>query len=320
MAYHVSYRPDHSDLLPHIIRYRTLYLRGSTYIAITGGEGEKVGTGKTAVAVKIGEMCDPRFTAEDVTYNERDFLARLEAVDRSRAHGRVIILDESEAVVDAKRYMSRLNQMIRYTLATSRVFRPILIFITPMFSDIDASVRKMMNFWIVPSKFIKAGKLRFNARVYELNTTLLDGELRLRNILFQDRSIKGNARMCRANSFVLEPPSDEIWNKVDAKATEFKRQLRKQLIEELELEEKEKNPEPEKPVSLEMLVDEVLKSGTVREFLNRGKSITAGDVRLLVPKVPPKYSGIVAKMASARYKLNAQQRKKADIQTEEIQK
>jgi len=308
-----SNRADLSDVIPRIIRYRCWRSKSCTYIAITGGSGDKIGTGKTALAVKIAEMCDPDFTEDDVCHNEKEFLLRLEAADRSRKFGRFIILDESEQIIDSKRYMSRLNQVIRYTLATSRVFRPVLIFVTPMFSDIDASVRKMMNYWIVPQKQPKEKGMVFSALCYEISTGLVDGEMRLKRLLVRDCSKPGFSRMVRVNRLILEPPSEALWKKVEDKSIAFKRKLRDDMLAEIVAEEKERNPEPEKVPSLEKCIDDVLVSATIREFLNRGKSITASDVRLLVPSVPSRYAGLVAKMASARYKKRSSEKKKEDV-------
>ena len=111
-------------------------------VGIVGGPG----TGKSSLAQTLAEILRDdygfKFDVDKIFFEPADFL---DAISMRRS---VVILDEAGVAINARLFMTQLNQAISFATQTSRFKNNVLIFIAPHVNFIDKAVRTLlMHIW-----------------------------------------------------------------------------------------------------------------------------------------------------------------------------
>lgn len=104
------------------------------------------GKGKSTAALKWGEDLDPDFSVERVCFDSKEFFKLLNEGDSNGklTKGSVIIFDEaagSRDAIDSRNSLSHSNKMIAWLSTISRAKQWVIIYCSPLLSQLDKRVR-----------------------------------------------------------------------------------------------------------------------------------------------------------------------------------
>lgn len=105
--------------------------------------GGPTGSGKSWSCLSIAEETDPKFCIENVVFDARELMERINGDDLSS--GSVIIFEEAGVSLSNRNWQSELNKIINYLFQTFRHRRLILLLNSPFMDFIDAATRKMFH-------------------------------------------------------------------------------------------------------------------------------------------------------------------------------
>jgi len=226
--------------------------------------------------LKLGEMLDPDFGIHKVVYHPKEFLQACDAVEENKygdraKPGQVILVDEGEVLAPSSLYFSFTNRAISYVLGTFRYLRAMAIFAAPSFSWFDKRVRVLTSHWGYTTKEYdyKKHKSTVNFKLYRMQTDLYGDKIFYRRITMWNSVLK---RVVRFNEFKVSLPSEELCAAYEEKSLEFKRQLRKGVMVEMNKFEKLQQGDEDMRKNLEELAKSVLDIQDARDDLTaRGK-------------------------------------------------
>jgi len=204
------WRPTPDEVLDHIIRRR---LRNNqNWVATICGE---TGAGKSYSALKIGEMIDSNFGAENVVFSAKEFLDSFEG----RRAGSLVVFDEGQEW-SARRAMSKKNVEMNEIMIMLRFTRVNVLFTVPNIRQIDIGLRRLMHSYL----FVKAVD-RTNPRspyrerslvyIYDVrNPRLPGGEERAGGVLYAHPYVPvvrpAGARAVKVGTMALPKPSQAL--------------------------------------------------------------------------------------------------------------
>lgn len=131
-------RPTVDEVVEALVRARLRNNRN--LVAAVCGE---TGSGKSYASLRLGELIDPEFSADDVVFSVAEFLDALE----QKGAGEVIIFDEGQEW-NARRAMSKKNVQMTEIMAMLRFTRVNIIFTAPAISMMDVSLRRLMHLYL----------------------------------------------------------------------------------------------------------------------------------------------------------------------------
>jgi hypothetical protein len=228
------------EALPRYFDYFFHKIRVGLVTTIVGSTFLKSGTGKSYTALRLGELVDKEFNIDKVVYYPSEFLTVMDKIEEDGKPGQVVVVDEGEVTAPASLWYSFTNKAIAYNLATFRYLRCMAIFVSPAFSWLDKRVRILTSHLGFCEKYFKGfdePKVQpvVKLRLYRVTTDLFGEKIFLRKIRMFDRSSR---RIVTFRSFKVGLPSEELIEAYEKKAQEFKRNLRKGLLKEIEKFEK----------------------------------------------------------------------------------
>lgn len=188
------------------------------------------GTGKSWLAVKLGESLDPTFTKE--TLKERcvfkaEEFTNVVALGKLK-RGNVVILDEAGTAIDSHRWFTFNNRAIKYIFETFRQDNLIVIFTVPIIDFIDANVRKLFKFYMeTEDVFRKERVCRVMVRKLKYNQLYK----KLLNPMPIYRMPDG--RVMKFNKFYLKKADVGLIREYEKISSPFKKELKQDLHAEL---------------------------------------------------------------------------------------
>jgi hypothetical protein len=215
-------------------KYFNYYFNGlkiGLVTSITGSPFLKTGTGKSWTAGKLGEILDKDFSIDKVVYYPKEFLQVADKIEEIGKPAQVMVTDEGEITAPAYMYYSFTNKSIFYSLATFRVLRAMNIQVTPSFMWLDKRIRTLVSHWGYTEKSLKANRTVVKLKLYRVKTDLFGEKIYFNKITMFNKEIQ---RLVTFKDFIVSPPSEEFQVAYEKKAYEFKSNLRKRLIPELE--------------------------------------------------------------------------------------
>jgi hypothetical protein len=290
------------EALPKFFNFLLHKLGQGFLMAITGGTGAKVGTGKSLTAIRIAEMVDPNFTVDDVCFYPSEFLKRVQSIRESRKTGRVLILDETEITAPSTAWHSIANKTIAQTIATFRYLKCMCIVVTPTFSWIDKRLRSLVTFWGYPVLTHDGQRKRVSLYFYKVKTDLLGDSIYFQKLRFWDRR---NRYVAVAKEYRVNLPSEDLVSAYNAKQLEFKDKLGEKLLrearafEESMLGELERGPRGR--LNISELADLAWQSSVVRSELSERGRVSAETIRYHMPNLGATNSRAVAAYIRLRY-------------------
>jgi hypothetical protein len=163
------------------------------------------------------------------------------------------MLDEGEITAPAHMYLSFYNKVIFYSFATFRYLKAVGCVITPSLSWLDKRIRTLVSHWGYTTKEIEGHKLRVKLHLYSMTTDLFGDKIYIKKISMFDQSTK---RTMKFNNFNVGLPSDSFIQAYEKKSMDFKKNLRKQLIPEIEKFEKRSFEHENK--TPQQIIDEIM--------------------------------------------------------------
>lgn len=294
----VSFNSTESPLKKYFDHY-TKRLKVGVVVVMTGAPGMKVGNAKSVTAVKLGEVLDSEFNIDKVTFSTRDFLARLDDVEKTKTPSQVVILDEAAISAPSSEWYSVSNKMLHYAFVSSRYLRAVSILVTPSFAFIDSRLRSLVNFWGYPTRYADSGTTdTVKLKMFQVRTDL-EGERRFfKKITMYNNDDK---RMVKFNSFIVSMPSKKLFEEYEAKSLAFKKELRGSLIKQIDDYEAKQEGKGVKELNAKVLaglVPKALANPEVAGLLRDKGKVAAEDLMVLMPsfEFSHRKAGLLAKM------------------------
>lgn len=235
---------------------------------MTGSNWLKMGVGKSYGTAFICQLIDPDFSIDDVVYTPLETLKVFDKIESEGKLFRCVQIDEGEITAPAQLYHSFQNKMIFYNFATFRYLRNITFLLTPDFSWVDKRLRML------------ASHVGFFEKIYNYDKRNAEVILRLSRIMtniYNDKiyitrtKLYVNGKKIYLKLIKTRKPDDNFIQEYEKKSIEFKKNLRKRLIPDIQKYEKVMCVEEKK--SLTDLALEIIDNEEIRNSLlsKRGK-------------------------------------------------
>lgn len=115
------------------------------YMMLAQGE---TGSGKSYIALRLGEIIDKNFSLDNVVFTPQQFSELL--TGGTLKAGSVVIFDEAGVGMSSKEWATRSNKLISNITQTFRTNRLIVIFTLPSGRYLDSSIRNIFHALIEP--------------------------------------------------------------------------------------------------------------------------------------------------------------------------
>mgnify|MGYP003148766911 CR=1 FL=1 len=127
--------------------YFSQYIRqrinnNKNFISVITGQ---TGSGKSYSALRLGEILDPDFDADNICFSGTEFMALINGKVKKLHRGSYIMFDEIQITLGHLDYQSVQAKLMNYVLQTFRHRNFILFLTTPDFSFVNASARKLVH-------------------------------------------------------------------------------------------------------------------------------------------------------------------------------
>lgn len=280
-ALHIAFS-EPNEALKKYFEYFFYKLRVGLVSVIAGSTFLKTGTGKSYTALKLGELIDKEFSIEKVVYYPSEFLKVMDKVEEYGKPGQIVIVDEGEITAPANLWYSWTNKAIAYNLATFRYLKSMAIFVTPAMSWLDKKVRILTSHIGFTEKFLRGINIEedkpvVRLRLYRIKTDLIGEKIFFQKIKMYDST---NQRLVTFRNFKVGLPSESLIEEYEKKSQDFKRNLRKGLVKEIEKFEKYESGLPEEErKDLNKLVQIALEKDLIREELQQKGRVSTNTVR-----------------------------------------
>jgi hypothetical protein len=278
---HIAFNSQ-EEALQKYFHYFFYKLKVGLVNTLVGSTFLKTGTGKSYTALRIGELVDKDFSIEKVVYYPSEFLSVMDKVEESGKPAQVVVVDEGEVTAPHHLWYSFTNRAIAYNLATFRYLRCMAIFVSPAFSWLDKKVRILTSHIGFCEKFyreLSGGENRpvVKLRLYRIVTDLMGEKIFFQKIRMFDNS---TGQLVVFRSFKVNLPNEKLIEEYEKKAKEFKRNLRKGLLKEIEKFEKyESGLSEEEKKDLKRLVDIALNKPLIKQELMEKGKVSVNTVR-----------------------------------------
>jgi hypothetical protein len=276
------------DALGNYIKLRLIKLRMGFLMAITGGGGAKMGTGKSWTAIKIAENVDPLFTIDDVCFRPSEFLKRLDAIEAAGIPGRVLILDESELAAPNTSWQSVANETLAHSLMTSRNLRCMIIIVSPTFGFVDKRIRVLCDVWAHPTREL-TGSNSFQVKLYvnKIQTDLVGEKIYFHRLRFYDKNLK---KIVIAMGYIVGKPSKALTDAYEEKANQFKHDSRKELYKRaLEAENKQLDKSVPR-ASFKEKIDLIMDNPNIKQELEATRKVRPSQILYEYPDIGITYA------------------------------
>lgn len=129
------WQPTTEEVVDYVINRRIR--NNQNWVGAICGE---TGSGKSYTALRIGEMVDPNFSADNIVFSVKEFIDTFD----SRAPGSLVVFDEGQEW-SARRAMSKKNVELTDIMAMLRFTLVNVLFTVPNIRMVDVSLRRLMH-------------------------------------------------------------------------------------------------------------------------------------------------------------------------------
>lgn len=190
-------------------------------LCIVGREG----IGKSHTSIKIGELIDPDFTAENVYFDPADLLEDLR--DGNYTAGDVWVLDESGVGLGNRTWHDSAQVMLNQALQLIRNHNIGLIFTLPVLTDLDSQATgRLQNALELVSK--QDGEY-VRGKWWSSQVDRMGFSKRSNGVWWDHEVVNG----FRLRSVALAPPTEEIVAAYEEEKSEFQEKFYDDTIDEL---------------------------------------------------------------------------------------
>lgn len=248
---------------PHLRRAPTLRLlwrrmhvnNKNVMLAIIGDPGE----GKSWAALRLGELLDPGFTAENVAFRPERLLER---INEDHPQGDVTIADEAGVSMNAKTWWESDQIQIGNILETWRHQNRMLIFTLPVFTKLQKDARGLMNF-LLTAYGIDRQESMSTWRFQWVKTNNKTGE----NIFpYPNLPSPDTGRITQYKTLGLALPSPELRDAYQERKEAFTSQLNEEALAQVRGDDTAEEIDPKE------LANEIIEAGQIAEFVSTNSS------------------------------------------------
>ena len=200
-------------------------VNGRNFVGVIQGE---VGTGKSYSGLSIGEMLDPNFNIDNIVFNGSDLMKLINGETKKLYVGSCILFEEVGIEMDAHKWQSVQNQMIKYLLETCRHRRFVLLMTTPFMTRISKGGRNLIH-GVFETRIID-----FDKNICKLKPMLLQYNARYDKTYWKylKVGIPGSGYQ-KVSTWNVPKPSLELIKAYEEKKMEFTKELYKKITMQL---------------------------------------------------------------------------------------
>jgi ABC-type dipeptide/oligopeptide/nickel transport system ATPase component len=188
------------------------------WLAVIVGE---TGSGKSFLALKLGQLIDPEFNITKVVFSPSEFMKLITSGILRK--GDCIVWDEAGVSVPAREWYSISNKSINYIAQTFRHDNLAVIFTVPNFDYIDSQLRKLFHTYIETQHINRVKKL---CRVKWLNISY-DGRTKKLYMKYPRVNIRGVDYKIKKVGIGL--PTQELQDDYEKKKRKFTDKLKRSV-------------------------------------------------------------------------------------------
>jgi hypothetical protein len=193
------------------------------------------GSGKTYAAISIAEMLDDKFKCERIVFSGKELMGLLNKKHLRR--GSVIVFEEVGIEMDAAKWQSTTNQMLKYLFETFR-HRGLIVIMTAPYMDYLAKGSRML----VHAIFETAG-IDYKNEVCKLKPQLLQYNSRYNKWYYKYLKMKvRRGRFKKIRRWGVSKPSPPLLSRYEKKKRDFTDALNKRILQSFEDQDKVKGP------------------------------------------------------------------------------
>lgn len=226
------------------------------------------GMGKSHTAIKIGEMVDPNFTAENVFFHPANLLEELQAGNFTA--GDVWVLDEAGVGVGNRTWQDSGQKKLNQALQLVRSHNVGFVFTLPRLSELDKQARGRLQ-TAIEIKHKQDGD-HVTAKWWRSEVDRM-GFRRNKDMWWSEPTVNG----CEVRSVKITPPSPEVVDPYEEAKAEFQEEFYEETIAELRGETDDEDNEPS-PVEI---AEEIVASDPfdyVREINGGSQQVLDADL------------------------------------------
>lgn len=197
--------------------------------AITG----PTGSGKTYSALKLAELTDPNFSADQIVFTPKEFMNLLNSGNLKR--GSVIVFEEAGVSMNNKNWQSIVNKMLQFVFQTFRHENYIVYFTAPHFNFIDKSTRELFHC------FLQTQSIDRRRKLCKIKPLFIQLDQRSGNIYYKYLRVitpQGNAKMTKVLTGLASKDLIKEYETKKKKFTDALNKVVRKAIDEADPEEK----------------------------------------------------------------------------------
>lgn len=212
----------------------------------------ETGSGKSWAAIRLAEIIDPEFSADQIAFSIREFMELVN--DDSLGRGSVIVFEEASVEASAYEWYERSNQILANVLDTWRHQNRGAIFTLPSFGQLMKPARGRMSALIqMHRKYAKQGKTI--AKYKNVDQDSEEGKLLTKYPIIDKTQYR---------FLTINKPSKELREAYESRKEEYAEELNEGLLQELIDEEEGVEEEEQSPRDV---VQEIIDDDCVDEYI-----------------------------------------------------
>jgi len=257
---HIS-EPKNETMALVADKWRRLNVRNEHWMAVIVG---REGSGKSYTAIKLGELIDDSFSAENVFFHPANILEKLR--DEAYSPGDVWVLDEAGAGIGRRSWQDSGQKKLNQALQLIRSHNVGFVFTLPRLSELDSQTQGRLQTAIeIVNKNESKGYVQ--GPWFDADVERMDMGSHSTDIWWNKPEISG--REVGAVSF--SPPSDRIVAAYEETKTQFQQEFYDEAIAELRGEDPDEEDEDDTLADPREIVADIVDSGAseyLREINN----------------------------------------------------
>jgi len=206
------------------------------------------GAGKSWASLRIAELIDPDFSAEQIVFHPKEFMQLINSGKIKR--GSAVVFEEIGISMDARSFASLSNKMLSYVLESMRHRNFCLIISTPDAAFLDINARRLICSIIEMKKMYET--LGYSVAKYKnVQVNPMTGKSYKKLIRYRTKS----GVITAISSVRIHKPSDALIEAYEKRKSEFTHKLYKDIEQSLDDIDKRKQVQP----TVRELADKYLK-------------------------------------------------------------
>lgn len=225
-------RPFKTDKESIWVRYMKRRIQlNKNFIGFVSGP---TGSGKSLSSLSMAEQCDPRFSINNVVFRFKELMELINS--GSLRKGSAIVFEEAGIEMDATKWQSKLNRVIRYLMETFRHRNFIMILNAPYMDFVDSGTRRLFH-----AEFETKG-INYHSECCIIKPMLLQYNGRVRKWYYKYLRVAASESLAPVKRWSVHKPSADLIKEYELKKKDFTTKLNKEIEEQIDEEKNKKKP------------------------------------------------------------------------------